>query len=449
MKILHYFLGFPPYRTGGLTTYCFDLMCTQHKRGDIVCALWPGRYSCVSKKVRIKKNKDIKGIENFEIKNPLPVPLDEGIKDVKAFTKKCNELVYDIFLSKLKPDIIHVHTLMGLHYEFFSAAKKLNIRIIFTTHDYFGLCPKVTLFRNGCVCENNHGYQDCIQCNSKALSLIKIVIMQSKLYRILKNTKVVSELRKNHRKNFFSNDEMPKIEMEKEKTEENVHKYKELSEYYIKMFCMIDFFHFNSTISKKVYENYFVPKSSQVISISHKAINNNKYKNNWNYTGKLKITYLAPPKPFKGFMILERALDELWEEKNINFELKIFSPVQKIKPYMIVKEEGYNYEDIGNIFANTDVLVAPSVWYETFGFTVLEALSYGVPVIVSDHVGAKDIIGEGGIIVKAGDVGELKQALCSLTEEKQAFLRKKIRETVNIKSWNQLIDENYKIYKRI
>ena len=31
-------------------------------------------------------------------------------------------------------------------------------------------------------------------------------------------------------------------------------------------------------------------------------------------------------------------------------------------------------------------------WYETFGFTVLEALSYGVPVMVTDSVGAKDIV---------------------------------------------------------
>ena len=29
MKILHYFLGFPPYRSGGLTKYAFDLMTAQ------------------------------------------------------------------------------------------------------------------------------------------------------------------------------------------------------------------------------------------------------------------------------------------------------------------------------------------------------------------------------------------------------------------------------------
>ena len=45
--------------------------------------------------------------------------------------------------------------------------------------------------------------------------------------------------------------------------------------------------------------------------------------------------------------------------------------------------------------------------------TVLEAVSCGVPVIVSDHVGAKDIIGGGGIVVKAGSCEELKDASCA------------------------------------
>ena len=32
MRILHYALGFPPWRTGGLTKYCVDLMLTQKNR---------------------------------------------------------------------------------------------------------------------------------------------------------------------------------------------------------------------------------------------------------------------------------------------------------------------------------------------------------------------------------------------------------------------------------
>lgn len=61
----------------------------------------------------------------------------------------------------------------------------------------------------------------------------------------------------------------------------------------------------------------------------------------------------------------------------------------------------------------SDVVITPSVWYETFGYTVLEALSYGVPVIISDHVGAKDIIPEDGGIVFYNDQ-ELKNTINSL-----------------------------------
>ena len=52
----------------------------------------------------------------------------------------------------------------------------------------------------------------------------------------------------------------------------------------------------------------------------------------------------------------------------------------------------YSYDELEAIMDETDLLICPSVWYETFGYTVLEALSFGVPVLVSDTVGAKDII---------------------------------------------------------
>lgn len=145
MKILHYALGFPPYRTGGLTKYCTDLMLTQAEQGHEVALLWPGQISMIKKQTEIHKEKSWNGIESFEIINPLPVSLDEGILDVEAYTKKTDEAVYLEFLQDYAPDAIHIHTLMGLHKEFIHATNELGIRTVFTTHDYFGLCPKVFL----------------------------------------------------------------------------------------------------------------------------------------------------------------------------------------------------------------------------------------------------------------------------------------------------------------
>ena len=160
----------------------------------------------------------------------------------------------------------------------------------------------------------------------------------------------------------------------------------------------------------------------------------------------MRITCLAPAKAFKGFYILKEALDSLWKSGKCDFELKIYGVVPERSPYMKVVEEGFAPMDLQSIFEETDILVAVSLWYETFGFTVLEALSYGVPVIVSDHVGAKDIIGEGGIIVKAGDIENLKITLDSLNEEKLKELREGVQTSVYIKTWKQFLAENYRLY---
>ena len=38
------------------------------------------------------------------------------------------------------------------------------------------------------------------------------------------------------------------------------------------------------------------------------------------------------------------------------------------------------------------MVLVPSVWYETFSLVALEALSFGVPVLMSNHVGAQLLI---------------------------------------------------------
>lgn len=73
----------------------------------------------------------------------------------------------------------------------------------------------------------------------------------------------------------------------------------------------------------------------------------------------------------------------------------------------------------------SDVVITPSIWYETFGFTVLEALSFGVPVIVSDHVGARDIVPDGGGIIFYND-SELKTFIANLTFDKLRMMNRSI-----------------------
>lgn len=449
MKILHYFLGFPPYRSGGLTKYAFDLMGAQVDDGNEVVALWPGKIIRYGTNPIIKKRKNFFGIVNYELINPLPISLDEGISQFEVYTSPCNQQIYTSFLLKESPDVIHLHTLMGIHKEFISAAVNLKIKTVYTSHDYFGLCPKVTLFRYDTCCDDDDGCRNCVQCNSKALSLMQIQIMQSPLYRILKDTLFIRKMRSHHRSNFIAEERIPN--MSNTNVGELAEKYRSLRAYYVEMYETIDLIHFNSTLAESIFKRYINPKESVVVSITHKDIMDNRNNPHVDST-KLRILFLAPAKPYKGFEVLKNALDELWNKGMKNFELRVFSPVAAASPYMVIKKDGFSHVELSDIFANVDVLIAPSVWYETFGFTVLEALSYGVPVIVSDHVGAMDLVDNPQMIIAANDVGKLMALISEMLksiETDRVFNIKKYQSFSGkkIKEWSSFVRDNYSLYR--
>ena len=403
MRILHYSLGFPPYRTGGLTKFCLDLMIEQKNEGDEVALLWPGQMGFIDKRIKIKKRSDYltskQKIMSFELINPLPISFDEGIRNFDKFTLKGNKDVFFDFLTSFQPDVIHLHTLMGIHKEFLEVAKSLNIKLVFTAHDFFPICPKVTLFRNGKICDSVDNCKKCASCNSTALSINKIKILQSPIYRILKDSILVKKMRKAHRDNYLSDSNNIEI-VECGSYRE----YIDLRDYYYSMLSIIDIMHYNSSITKSVYEKYFNLPNNTIIPISHCNIKNNCRIKNYDHD-ILRIRFLGPASAAKGFYLLKDCLDEIWNERK-NFVLDIhFDPIEKS-----------DYNELEKIFNETDVLLVPSIWYETFGFTALESLSFGVPVIVSDTVGAQDILQDKfGIVVKNLTKKNLKEVFDKLT----------------------------------
>ena len=391
MNILHYSLGFPPYRSGGLTKFCMDLASQQVKEGHAVGILWPGQMTVSGGKCRIKKGDPYQGIQSFELIDPNPVSYDEGITDIPAFLQKGDEDVYARFLKEWKPDIIHIHTLMGLHESLLSAAKQLGIRTCFTTHDFFPICPKVTLFRDGEVCLDAAECRSCPACNTTALSLQKIRLLQTPAYRKLKDSAVVKKLRKEHRDAYLSDERPAAVGQTKNQPDD----YRKLREYYGQILSMIDVVHYNSSVAKDVYERFFSLSDHRMIPITHSDVSDHRVKKE--FSEKLRISYLGPQSAHKGYYILKQALDELWKERP-NFSLQVFFEPVHPSEYEICHER-YSYAELEQIMYDSDLVIVPSIWYETFGFTAEEAMSFGVPVIVSSRVGAKDIIPEGGGIV--------------------------------------------------
>jgi glycosyltransferase involved in cell wall biosynthesis len=77
-------------------------------------------------------------------------------------------------------------------------------------------------------------------------------------------------------------------------------------------------------------------------------------------------------------------------------------------------------EELAKGYASADVFVFPSTT-DTFGNVVLEAQASGLPVIVSDEGGPKELIKEGntGFIVKAGDKDDLFNAMLFFLQDEK------------------------------
>lgn len=151
------------------------------------------------------------------------------------------------------------------------------------------------------------------------------------------------------------------------------------------------------------------------------------------------MTYLGPNAGGKGYFLLKSALDKIYLNNQIT--LNIFFQPTEISPYIKVHKR-YDYSQLGEIFNKTDVLIAPSIWYETFGYTVLESLSYGVPVIVSGNVGAKDIIPMGGgIVIDNITSDKLKDEICKLNPTKLIAMNKSILDKAEIMTINQMCNQ--------
>jgi glycosyltransferase involved in cell wall biosynthesis len=135
------------------------------------------------------------------------------------------------------------------------------------------------------------------------------------------------------------------------------------------------------------------------------------------------ITTASSDQPLKGLSVLLNAVAQLRNEFS---ELQLLV-IGKLKPDGITEKElntlkltdciefktGISTEELVHEYAQAKIAVVPSL-YEGFGLPAGEALACGIPLICSDGGALPEVVGNAALMVKAGDVTELIQALRKL-----------------------------------
>ena len=212
---------------------------------------------------------------------------------------------------------------------------------------------------------------------------------------------------------------------------------------YVKIIAISDFV--KNVLRKHNLNSTVIPNSIEVKKFKKKAKKNNKP----------VIAYLGSLTKFKGPQVLLEALKGLdcvcniYGDGPLKTELKSYARKHNLN-VSIKNLVGYN--NVPNIYAESDIVVFPSIWPEPFGRIAIEGMAAGKPVIASNIGGIKETVSkQTGILVKPGSVADMRNALRKLIKNKALRERMGKSGTKEAKKYEDsvIIKKYLEFYKRL
>ncbi|WP_283676434.1 glycosyltransferase family 4 protein [Clostridium perfringens] len=305
----------------------------------------------------------------------LPFVKFNNIKVVGNIYRKISSINNIFFKSSLKnlvkeikPDVIHVNNLYYISPIIWSIGKQINIPIIQTIRDYYLTCPKSTL-----LCDGE-------KCNTK-MSICKLYNYLNKIK--FKDVDIITAP-SNFTLNLFKNENL----IDEKKS--------------ICIYNSID----------------ILKEDEKIISIRKER------KNNLNF----KLVYLGALVKHKG---IRELIDVFNDIKVNNIELHIagdgeekdFVEKHSLSDKRIKYHGKLNEKEVQKLLQNSDILIAPSIWYEPFGRVIIDAYKFGLPVIASNLGGLSEIVRneETGLLINVKNKNEFIEAIYKMLNKEKIF----------------------------
>lgn len=303
-------------------------------------------------------------------------------------------------------DIVHVHnTLSLISPSVYYAAFSCKVPVIQTLHNFRMVCPNGLLFREGIVCE---------ECIEKGLGCS----LRHKCYRdSFLQTFVSCTILKIHRflGTYRKINYIALTEFNKEKLLINNRKK-------------------NLFLPEKIF---IKPHFTFQVPVEMPI----EVKNQWLYVGRLEeekgIRYLLETwctLPEFMLVICGTGTQENWCKKYIE--------EHKMENVHFLGQQ--SPELVRQLMAESQALIFPSIWYETWGMTIIESFAVGTPVIVNNLGNGADLVEEG--INGYHYEGDSKESLANVVRNFKPLDRKHIRD-IFLQKYGE--EKNYQLLKQI
>ncbi len=269
-------------------------------------------------------------------------------------------------ISAFEPDVVHIHNFFpSLSPAIFDACLEFGVPSVWTIHNFRIACANGLLFRDGRICE------DC-------LGRIPLPAVRHGCYR---NSRVGSAA---------------------VATMIGYHKVRRTWHNKVTTFIALNDFAKGKLIESGLPEAKITVKPNFSPSAKEPyAVNSSMNRNGALFVGRLSEE--------KGVSTLISA----WSKLSIPLTIMGDGPergaLEKMAPSNVTFTGFSSPNDVSKAMAKTQALIVPSIWYENFPMTVVEAMSVGTPIIASELGALAHIIEDNvtGFHFSPGDANSL------------------------------------------
>lgn len=293
----------------------------------------------------------------------------------------------EALIQAFKPEIAHLHnTYHQLSPSILWMLKKHRVPIVMTLHDYKAVSPNYSLFARGRIWFSTSGWR-CLVDRVVKDSLVKSAVcaVETWLHRLIRSYA-------------------------------RVDRFIAPSHFLIKTYKTLGF----------PYPVQYVPQPLDPFPSLPTEFGGGEY---FFFVGRLSVE--------KGVQTLLEAFTQLPDEKLVIVgtgpEETVLKEYQEAKGLSNIVFLGFQTgEPLDDIFRGAKALILPSVWYENMPYVMLEAFSFGKPVIGSNLGGIPERVQDGsnGFLFEAGNAESLRSAIKRFNQFDQAGLGQNARKSI-------------------
>lgn len=194
-----------------------------------------------------------------------------------------------------------------------------------------------------------------------------------------------------------------------------------LYNYYFKQVEFIKNSDFIVTVSSYVQSAVIKESGSKDLSkfkVIHNGAKVEAYQKDFNREGLLKVLFSGRVEKSKGIFVLLEAIKDLNIKLFVAGDGSMLEDAKKTSIDYKIQDKviflgKLNYPELINYYKESDILVAPSLRIEGFPMSIVEAMSYYLPVIATKIGGNDDAVFENrnGFLISPGDTFELKERI--------------------------------------